>query len=154
MAYSSDLDFSGGTGTVEAYLKHELASGLGSIFDFRGSAAFNAGWMIYADFATRIIHLYHGPTNTDVMSTAANAMPVAGTYFHFRLTISSGQVHFWIDGELAASATYVPPATHATGVRIGVNTAGAAAWRGKMDAVIFSTIVKNTSAFTPPVFDV
>jgi len=153
MAYTSDLDFSGGVGTLEAYLKHELTSGLGSIFDFRGSAAFNSGWMIYADFATRIIHLYHGPTNTDVMSTAANAMPPAGTYFHFRLTIDSGQVHFWIDGELAASATYVPPVTQPTGVRIGINSAGAAAWRGKMDAVIFSTTVKNTSAFTPPVFD-
>ncbi len=151
LAYHASLDLAGGDFTIRGWFRHTATSGFGTVVDFRGTGAFTTSWGVFVNYDDRSLNIYDGPSTTTIIFSGLNAVPAAGTFYHIAVTRSGGVLRLFVDGTMVASGTYSPPATHSTGVRIGINQASADRWIGAYDEFeIHKGIALHTSDFTPP----
>ncbi len=142
----SSLSLNSSTFCVEGRAKLDATTGNRTLVDFRGSGASNSSWLIYADAANRSLHVYNGVTGTTVASTGGFDLPASGTWFAWSVCHNgSSTVQIHINGNTRASAGFASvPATDSSGLRIGMNQAGADGWLGQMDEL---RITKGASRY-------
>jgi hypothetical protein len=146
------LSMQGADFCVEGWARLNVTSGGRTLVDFRGTGLSNSSWEIFVDASSRWLGVYNGPSNSLAAITAANALPPAnGQFFHWAVTRSGATLRLFVNGVLGASATFNPPATNASGVRIGVNQAGGNRFSGHMDELrITLGQARYTANFAPP----
>jgi hypothetical protein len=150
-AYTTDLDMSlAGDFTLRGFGRLATSSGLRVLLDFRGTAAFNSSWVLYADAANRHLAIYNGPTTSTILAGANNSLPASGNWFSWQVSKRGTTTYVFSDGVLRNSATYSPPATQASGMRIGIAHDGSQGWHGYMrDVEILYGVGLQTAAYTP-----
>jgi hypothetical protein len=118
--YSAGVDFSGGGDfTIEAYTYWMTSTAFPTLLDFRGSGTIASSWAFAIDSANRSLFIYDGPSAIAVTGTQANAIPAANTWFHWALVKKGSKVMIFVNGAQCSTTSYTPPATNATGLRIG-----------------------------------
>lgn len=155
IAFDSTLNFVGVDFTVEAWVRSAVSSGFRVIFDFRGSAAsFSASWSLYTDMSNGSILIFDGVAGSDVLSSAGGAL-TQDTWHHVAVESVSGVISIAVDGVIVDSDTHSLPATHSTGLRIGINHGLAGDWSGWMDDIRFTKGSARYGGvdFTPPVYE-
>jgi len=153
--YSLDLSFNSSNFTIEGWANYSsLIGNFGTLVDFRGSGTVNSSWVIFIDTVSRTLAIYDGPTNSTVLYTDANVIPTSNIWFHWAIVRDNITTTLYVNGVLSgsvASGTYNPPATSATGIRIGINQAAASTYYGYIDDLrITKGVARYTSNFTPP----
>lgn len=154
VAYANELNFNNSDFCLEGWARMAGTSGNHAIFDCRGTAAYNTSWAVFIGASDRSLNIYDGVLGATNISTGSNALPAAGTWFHWVIERIGTTTKMYIDGvERASSTGWNPPATHSSGIRIGINQAGADSFNGYMDdlRVTKRTGARYGAAFTPPV---
>lgn len=152
VAYAPELNFAGNSFTIDGRAYNNTGSGAGTLVDFRGSGAANSSWYIYIDYVNRAVCVYDGPTATLIASSGTNSIPATGTWFNWRIVRAGTLVKVFVDGVMKVSATYSPPATDATGIRIGTDRAGANTIVGYLDEVNFvNGAIRSVIDYTPEI---
>jgi hypothetical protein len=137
--------------TVEGFARCTNASGNVSVIDFRGTGAFSVSWILFLNAANRTISVYDGTINSTVMASSNNAIPASGTWFHWAVDSTGTAATLYVNGASVASAgSWSMPATHSTGIRIGVNQATADDFAGNMDNIRITRARRYTAGFTTP----
>jgi hypothetical protein len=150
LPYSADVDLGAGDFTVRGFARLATSTDLRPLVDFRGTSGTFSSWMILADAATRSLGIYNGPTNAVILAGATNSLPASGTWFSWQVSRRGGTVYVLSDGVLRNSGAYAPPATQATGVRIGLDTSGTQSWHGYLrDTEIIKGVGLQIAAYTP-----
>ena len=149
--FSSDLSLQGVDFVVEGLARYNGSSGYQTLIDFRGSAAYTASWGAFLDIANRSFGIYDGTVNSTVLYTATNSIPPPGNWFSWCVEKVGTTTLIYIGGAVAASgSTWVPPATHSSGVRIGINQADSDAFNGYMDELrITKGVARYADNYTP-----
>lgn len=151
--YSSALNLRGSDFTVEVLAMCEKTTGSAIIFDFRGTGEWSASWCIYIDCSARSAHIYDGTTNTVVLSTAGGSVPGASEWFKMVIGRSGTTTTLRVvrtDGtNYSVSATYNPPVTHSSGVRIGISQSSSDALIGYIDDLLITKAVSRYSGDVP-----
>lgn len=149
LAYNDSLSFNSVDFTIEGWARYSSSMGTyGTLIDFRGSSSSTSSWEFFIDKSNRTFVILDGPTSSNVLYTDTNSIPVADTWFHWAIVRSGSTVKIYINGVNTganATATYNPPATAATGLRIGLNQAGSDGFLGHMDEM---RITKNIARYT------
>jgi hypothetical protein len=150
-AYTADLNLGDGNDfTVRGFARLATASGLRVLVDFRGTGLFSSSWVLYADAANRLLAIYNGPTAATILSGATNSLPASGNWFSWQVSKRGATTYVFSGGVLRNSATYTPPATQSTGIRIGIAHDGTQSWHGYMrDLEIIKGVGLQTAAYTP-----
>lgn len=132
-AYASALDVGGGDFTLSMWIRPTSLSVNRTIIDFRGSGLYNTtGWILYFD-STGGLYVYDGLTGVST-SLGSSRKLVVNVWQHLAVTKSGTSVQGYINGTATGSAvTPSLSATNSTGLRVGLNQAGADLFIGYID---------------------
>lgn len=147
--YAAEISFSGAEFCIEGWARLDttVATGL-CLVDFRGAGSGSSSWQPFVNASTRVIAIWSG--SATVLASASNAIPPMGTWFHWAIERQGTTTRIYVNGAQVSSGTYDPAATDTSGIRIGLNQAGANGWIGAMDDIRFTRRVRYGGAFTPP----
>lgn len=153
VTYTADLNLAGGDWCVEgrARVDPSITTGAGILVDFRGtSGAQNSSWVLFVDYAQRAIGVYDGTVNIVIPFTPNNALPTHGTWFSWAASQQSGVTRLFVDGVLvASSSSFTTPATHSSGLRIGLQYDNTNPWKGQKDELrITKGRAERTATYT------
>ena len=135
---------------VEGHAKNHAGSGSRVLVDFRGTSTYDVGWVIFTDNTLQRLVVYDGPTNTNNIVTPDNTLPAVGEWFHWAVERFGSTVTLYINGAFGASATYNPPNTHATGLRIAIAHDGDDNYGGAIDELLIKNVAAYQGPFVPP----
>ncbi len=149
--YHASLNLRDSIFTVEGWARNPSDSGYHALVEFRGSGGVGDSWVLFTDNFLQKLAVYDGPMNSSFLLTPNNSLPPVGEWFHWACErTADGLVKLYIAGVPLASATYNPPNTHASGIRIGVSHDGANSWGGALDETrIKKGVARYQGAFTP-----
>ena len=125
-----DADF-----VVRGWARNPSTSGYSVLVDFRGTAGTGDGWDIFVDCFTQSLAVYDGTIDSVVLLSPARSLPAVGDWFQWACERFGETTTLYIGGVPLASATYNPPVTHATGLKIGLQHDGAAGWGSDLDEI-------------------
>lgn len=148
--YDDTLNFRNSDFCLEGFTLIETGGSDSTILDFR-NATFNSSWVFFINHASRRLRIYDGPAGTFPLDTPVNSLPAPGAWFHWRVSRFSGVTRVFVNGSLAASATWNPPATSTFGLRIGRSADSEGYLYGLVDEICLTKgASRGVSNFTPP----
>lgn len=151
VAYADGLNFRDSDFCLEGRAVLDAGkTGYMGVVDLRGSAAWNASWTLFIDPPNRSFNIYDGTINSTFLSTGLNALPPAGTWFHWRVSRSGSTTFINIEGVVYGAANWNPPNTAASGIRIGASQNNDQFFYGRMEKLRFTkSESRGTLGFYP-----